>query len=345
MRAIRNTVAWAGLLVLAGCGHAVSSALPVGAWAEPRDKGRMRPDARLEAFNTTFRNSYGTQEGAGALVSPPTVRPAADWFYVFLARDFLAVRDTGGAIRSYWAALTLSSTTVASRADRARIRQVSYRGLSELAASRGQPRWAEMLGFSASLAAAYLASPQARREHEAFYAQVARIRAVQANAESARRAARGNRALGMFTAILGTMASAQASNAGNTAQADQYKRTADSALATSSQVSDSVSAVVRPILDALMSDSRQFRESVVQEMVNVEGGRSFLAEEVTSYLTIAEDPAPYLPLLTAFAATKPPVRAEVEPYVAARSSAALQRMAQVFRQYELWVAQNERAHL
>ncbi len=141
----------------------------------------------------------------------------------------------------------------------------------------------------------------------------------------------------------GTWASAQAKSAGNTAQADQYQHTADSALDVSSKAADSASSEVRSVLNALMGDSYRFRGSISQEMTNVEGGRSFLPAEVTSYLGIAEDRAPFLPLLTEFCATKPPVRTAAEAYVATPDASSLSRLGDVLGQYEIWVAQNERA--
>lgn len=344
MRILLKTLIVSALMALTACSHNVSTALPTAGSAEPKDQGRLKPDERLQSFNKSFRASQGATGGAGALANPATVRPVAAWQYVFLARDFLAARDSVGAIRAYWAALTLSSTTVASRADRARLRRASYQGLGAIESARGYPRYGEMLAFSASLADMYVATPQAQHEHEAFYRQIDQIRSVQASAEAQQSEASRNAWFGALGAVVASAGSVAAQQQGDKAKADQFKHQADSALSAGSHASDSISAKLQPVLDALMNDSRQFRESVSREMSSVEAGQPFLAEELGAFLSITDARATYFPLLNRFAEDKPPVKVAVDAYVHAPDNNSLQRLQQVFRQYELWVAQNERRH-
>jgi hypothetical protein len=315
---------------VSSCGHGISGALPSPTFEDRHDSKRLQPIARISRFNSAYRSTTGDQEGVAQLINPPTIRSSAAWEYVFLARDYRVRSDTGGAIRGYWAALTITGTTVASRADRERVRRVAYAGLGELAANRLQPMWAEMLFLCSSLSGTYLSSPQARVEHERFYSQVARVRAMQRDIEDKQNS---NSRQGII-AVLGALATT--ATKGDTATANRRVTEhfrADSAL----------HANLAPIVAVLADDASKFREMVSREVGTVEGGQSFLATEVAAALTTAEDKQPYLSVLARFVAGKPALREALAGYSASPDSVSLSNLVHLFQQYEIHVAATERS--
>jgi len=137
--------------------------------------GTMDVAERIKAIDENYRDvvwNRASHTGLWQLRYPVTHKQELCQQYMALAAEFERAGDDGGASLSLWAALGLVDRTVGSRPDKEKIRLAAFTALAKMAERKGQHRWATLLTLVADLGQAYLASEDAKRDHDGFYAQL-----------------------------------------------------------------------------------------------------------------------------------------------------------------------------
>jgi hypothetical protein len=305
------------------------------AWYE----ANIRAGSRSEPFVNYFQGEYPDYM---PWVYPTTKRLYAASEYVIVAKDFERSGDPGAASRAYWAALVKVSGTFASRPDKEQVRQAAYEGLRDLAKQRNQNRWAELLDLPAKLCAVYTKTSQAGRDHSEFYKIVNSARRDLVNEAQAQRELERQQMMSAFAAGLGQMQANVVANSGNYQQAmDIQMNTFRDTMIANVEIQSGYEAV-RDSLMRASGGSEEFLKAVAEDVTEVEAGHSFVAREVLFFLSTAEDPSPYLPMLEQFASDKRPIRVALSDYTAAPSSRALLALGEAIKGQEIHVARSER---
>jgi hypothetical protein len=331
----------AGAFGWMGCTSAVGSipfeaSFPVRTVADPPDQARKPPTKRLGEFEEnyrTFEYCAGLRSNAGCspLIYPRAVQQGAGWDYVFLGRDFVSAGDPGGAARAYWSALVLSGRSVASRAEKEKLRRAAFLGLRDIARARPQRRWGEMMSLCARLAETYLTTDQAANDDRAFYAEMDQHRSALLAGESARRAASTQYAVAMMGAMGSLNAGMSATAVGNTQLGNQQMMQGMGTLLQASADHDLASAQLRDIQSRQAGAAIAFRGIVAEDVPEIEAGKSFLAETTMFYLLSAQDAEPYLRVLREFAPGKPGVESAFSSEACQASSSPLKNASRPSR--------------
>jgi hypothetical protein len=305
------------------------------AWYE----ANIRAGARSEPFVNYFQGEYPDYM---PWVYPTTKRLNAASEYVLMAKDFERASDPGAASRAYWAALVKVSGTFASRPDKEQVRQVAYEGLRDLAKQRNQIRWAELLDLPAQLCGIYAKTPQANRDHSEFYKIINAARRDLINEERAQRELERQQMMAAFAAGMGQLNANIVANSGNYQQAmDMQLNTFRDTMIANVEIQSGYEAV-RDSLMRASGGSEEFLKAVAEDVTEVEAGHSFVAREVLFFLSTAENPSPYLPILQQFASDKPPIAVALSSYSAEPSSSTLLALGKAITAQEVQVARSER---
>jgi hypothetical protein len=323
------------VLALAGCFQSfaprprrTSSPLPSrnDDYTQARKRSAVADDRGFDLeFRANIRN-YGDLEGVNGvdqLRYPESNHADAAQAYVQLGDRAASVKRWGEAGQAYWAALGLTSRTVASRRQREQIRRAAYTGLAKVAVANQKPEWASLLGLCAGLADTYLGSPIAETHHDEFYTTLEGQTRAQRRAEEAEARARRGLLLQQIAAGVSVAATVTAGATGSISQAEVNARAAQigQQVAATNEQAREVEQAMNEAMGAISASVGQLREVSARDVPDIQAGRSFVARQVGWYLLAAADPLPYLdgPLAT-YVRGRPPLRRALETARAAFAS-------------------------
>jgi hypothetical protein len=317
------------LVLLAGCLKSFAPSPRRGSAPLPDRNDSFGADAKRKRaavandteFDSRFRTNirdYGMLDGVNGvdrLRYPETAHGDAALAYVHLGDSAVKAGRWGAAGQAYWAALGLTSKTVASRRQREELRTATYRGLAAIAAHKQQPEWAALLALCAGLSETYLTSESAEAQHDEFYRVLESQLRAQRQAEAAEARARRGLLLQQIAAGVSAAATVAAGATGTISQAQVNSQAAEigNQLAAAEQQSRELDQSMQEALGAISSAVGQLREVAAADVPEIQAGRAFVARQVGWYLLTARDPLRYFDgPLAAYARGRPPVRRAIE---------------------------------